>query len=119
MKKYEDLSEEEKQALIETCKEDPVIFIETVLGHELFDYQKVYIREVFKACRKLEEPDSLTKHLNMPVDDFVNTDCSVCGSKFTYSKKDIYVRGGAKLGCVRCPKCKANLVIDGLKFSWM
>ena len=53
MKKYEDLSEEEKQALIETCKEDPVIFIETVLGHELFNYQKVYVREVFKSCRKL------------------------------------------------------------------
>ena len=44
MKQYKDLSKEEKQTLIETCKEDPVIFIETVLEHKLFNYQKVYKR---------------------------------------------------------------------------
>ena len=119
MKKYEDLSEEEKQTLIETCKEDPVIFIETILGHELFTYQKVYVREVFKACRKLEEPDFLTKHLNMPVDELATTDCPVCGSVFSYGKNDIHIRKGYTLGCVRCPNCKASLVVDGLKFSWM
>lgn len=119
MKKYDELSEEEKQALIETCKEDPVIFIETVLGHELFTYQKVYVREVFKALKKQDEPDFMTKHLNMPVETLGTIDCSVCGCVFAYGKNDIHIRKGAKLGCVRCPKCKANLVIDGLKFSWM
>ena len=119
MKRYEDLSEKEKQALIETCKDDPVIFIETVLEHKLFDYQKVYIREIFKACGKPEAPDFITKCFNKPVDELATTDCPVCGSVFSYGKNDIHIRKGFKLGCVRCPKCEANLVIDGLKFSWM
>ena len=119
MKKYEDLSEEEKQALIETCKEDPVIFIETILGHKLFTYQKVYVREVFKALKKQDEPDFRVQCLNKPVDDLAKTDCPVCGSTFSYGKKDIHIRRGATLGCVSCPNCKANLVVDGLKFSWM
>lgn len=105
--------------MIETCKEDPVIFIETILGHELFTYQKVYVREVFKALKKQEESDFRVQCLNKPVDDLVKTDCSVCGSMFTYGRKDIHIRGGNKLGCVRCPNCKASLVVDGLKFSWM
>ena len=119
MKRYEDLSEEEKQALIKTCKEDPVIFIETVLERKLFDYQKVYIREMFKACIKPESHDFRAKFLNKPVDELATIDCPVCESVFSYGKKDIHIRNGATLGCVRCPKCKALIVVDGLKFSWM
>ena len=119
MKRYEDLSKEEKQTLIETCKEDPVIFIETVLEHKLFDYQKVYIREMFKACIKPEAPDFRAKCLNKPVDELAIIDCPVCENVFFYGKNDIHNRNGTTLGCVRCPKCKALIVVDGLKFSWM
>ena len=56
-KNYEDLSIEEKQTLIEICKEDPVIFLETVLGMELLEWQKVYVRETFKALKKQDKPD--------------------------------------------------------------
>lgn len=42
------LSEEEKIAFIELCKEDPVLFIEKFLNITMLEYQKVYVREVFK-----------------------------------------------------------------------
>ena len=86
MKRYEDLSEEEKQALIETCKEDP---------------------------------DFRAKCLNNPVDELATIDCPVCESVFCDGKNDIHNRNGTTLGCVRCPKCKTLIVVDGLKFSWM
>lgn len=119
MKKYEDLSEEEKQALIETCKEDPVIFIETILGHKLFTYQKVYVREVFKALKKQDEPDFRVQCLNKPVESLGKIDCPRCGTVFDYTKKDIYSYVNPMYKYVDCPNCKANLVVDGLKFSWM
>ena len=53
------LSDEEKAALIEMCKEDPVVFIETVCGMELLEYQKVFMRETFKALRKQDRLDML------------------------------------------------------------
>ena len=53
------LSDEEKAALIEMCKEDPVVFIETVCGVELLEYQKVFMRETFKALRKQDRLDML------------------------------------------------------------
>ena len=66
---YEDLSIEEKRALIEACKEDPVIFLETILKTELLEYQKVYVREVFKALKSrinsIEEHIILENHINV------------------------------------------------------
>lgn len=53
------LSDEEKAALVEMCKEDPVVFIETVCGVELLEYQKVFMRETFKALRKQDRLDML------------------------------------------------------------
>ena len=88
MKRYEDLSEEEKQALIETCI-------------------------------KPEAPDFRAKCLNKPVDELAIIDCPVCENVFFYGKNDIHNRNGTTLGCVSCPKCKALIVVDGLKFSWM
>lgn len=53
------LSDEEKAALIEMCKEDPVVFIETVCGMELLEYQKIIVRGTFKALRKQDRLDML------------------------------------------------------------
>ena len=53
------LSDEKKAALIEMCKEDPEVFIETVCGVELLEYQKVFMRETFKALRKQDRLDML------------------------------------------------------------
>ena len=53
------LSDEKKAALIEMCKEDPVVFIETVCCVELLEYQKVFMRETFKALRKQDRLDML------------------------------------------------------------
>lgn len=49
---WNNLSEEEKKALLDSCKEDPVVFIETVCGIDLMEYQKTLIREVFKNLKK-------------------------------------------------------------------
>ena len=49
---WHNLSEEEKKALLDSCKEDPVVFIETVCGIDLMEYQKKFIREVFKNLKK-------------------------------------------------------------------
>lgn len=49
---YDSLSKEEKKAFVELCKEDPVIFVERVVGIKLKEYQKVYIRETFKRLLK-------------------------------------------------------------------
>lgn len=49
---YDSLSEEEKKAFVELCKEDPAVFIERVVGINLKEYQKVYIRETFKKLLK-------------------------------------------------------------------
>lgn len=121
MRKYEDLSEEEKQALIETCKEDPVIFLETVLGHKLFNYQKVYVREVFKALKKQDEPDFRMQCLNKPVKPLGKIDCPVCGFVFNYSNESVYINHGRyyKHRLVDCPKCKTGIILEGSKFSWM
>ena len=49
---YNNLSNEEKAALLDICKEDPVVFIETVCGVELLEYQKIVLRETFKNLNK-------------------------------------------------------------------
>ena len=54
---WNNLSKEEKEALIDTCKEDPVVFIETVCGVELLEYQKVIVRETFKRLRKSDKSE--------------------------------------------------------------
>lgn len=56
---WNSLSDEEKAALIEMCKEDPVVFIETVCGMELMEYQKIIVRGTFKALRKQDRLDML------------------------------------------------------------
>ena len=56
---WNSLSDEEKAALIEMCKEDPVVFIETVCGMELLEYQKIIVRGTFKALRKQDRLDML------------------------------------------------------------
>ena len=56
---WNNLSEEEKTALIDICKEDPVVFIETVCGMELLEYQKIIVRGTFKALRKQDRLDML------------------------------------------------------------
>ena len=53
------LSDEEKAALIEMCKEDPVVFIETVCGMELLECQKIIVRETFKTLKKQDRLDML------------------------------------------------------------
>ena len=56
-KNYDELSIEEKEALIELCKDDPAMFIETVLDIKLLEYQKIYVRETFKAIKKQDKFD--------------------------------------------------------------
>ena len=56
-KNYDELSSEEKEALIELCKDDPATFIEIVLGIELLEYQKVYVRETFEVLKKQDKFD--------------------------------------------------------------
>lgn len=56
---WNSLSEEEKTALIDICKEDPVVFIETVCGMELLECQKIIVRGTFKALRKQDRLDML------------------------------------------------------------
>ena len=70
---YKDLSEEERSSLIDICKEDPVIFLEYVLDIKLLDYQKLYVREVFKACRKQDKQDFRMQILGEP------NKCKICG----------------------------------------
>ena len=41
------------------CKEDPVVFIETVCGMELLEYQKIIVRGAFTALRKQDRLDML------------------------------------------------------------
>ena len=60
------LSEEAKTALIDNCKEDPVVFIETVCGIELLEYQKFIVRETFKALEKPDRSGFRTKYLCEP-----------------------------------------------------
>ena len=60
--RYEELSDEEKEALIEICKEDPIIFIEKVCGILLLEYQKEYIRRVFREIRKRNHMADITSH---------------------------------------------------------
>ena len=60
------LSDEEKAALIEMCKEDPVVFIETVCGVELLECQKVLVRETFKALKRPDKSKLRTKYLCEP-----------------------------------------------------
>ena len=58
---WNNLSEEAKKALLDTCKEDPVVFIETVCGIDLMEYQKTIIREVFKNLKKQDSDASIWK----------------------------------------------------------
>lgn len=95
--------------MIETCKEDPVIFIETILGHKLFTYQKVYVREVFKALKKQDKPVEILGKI----------DCPRCGTVFDYTKKDIYSYVNPMYKYVDCPKCKAGIILEVSRFSWM
>lgn len=44
--------------MIDMCKEDPVVFIETVCGIKMMEYQKVLARETFKT---LKRPDKYEK----------------------------------------------------------
>ena len=54
---YDSLPKEEKKAFVELCKEDPAVFVEQVLGINLKEYQKVYIRETFKRASKEKADD--------------------------------------------------------------
>lgn len=69
MIRYEELSYEEKESLIELCKEDPVIFLERVCGiSSLYEYQKEYIRRVFREIQKQKYMADVTTHyLGKPV----------------------------------------------------
>lgn len=75
-KNYDELSSEEKEALIELCKDDPATFIETVLGIELLEYQKVYVRETFEALKKQDKFDWRAHYFGEPYK------CKVCGGTF-------------------------------------
>ena len=62
-KNYDELSSEEKEASIELCKDDPATFIETVLGIELLEYQKVYVRETFEVLKKQDKFDWRARYI--------------------------------------------------------
>lgn len=67
MNDYNNLSEEEKRALIELCKEDPVIFIETVCNIKLFEYQKKFIHKILNEYKNRDKPDFRRELLGKPV----------------------------------------------------
>ena len=76
---YNNLSNEEKAALLDICKEDPVVFIETVCGVELLEYQKVVLRETFKNLKKPDRSELRTKYLGCPVIDISKeVTCRTC-----------------------------------------
>ena len=85
-KKYDELYLEEKEALIELCKEDPAAFIETALGIELLEFQKVYIRKTFEALKKQDKPDWRPQYLGEPYK------CKLCN-------------GTGIRGVKKCPAC--------------
>lgn len=60
---YNNLSNEEKAALLDICKEDPVVFIETICGVELLEYQKIILRETFKNLKKPDRSEIRSKYL--------------------------------------------------------
>ena len=53
----------------------------------------------------------------MPVETLGEIDCPVCGCVFAYYKKDIYMHHAYKY--VDCPKCRAAIILEGSRFSWM
>lgn len=77
MIRYEDLSDEEKEAVIELYKEDPVMFIERVCGISLLEYQREYIRRVYRDIQKQKSMDVITTahYLGEPVK---NNYCDTC-----------------------------------------
>lgn len=66
-KKYDELSNEEKMALIEICKKDFIIFVETILNVELTDAQKILLREIYKSSKKQDKPNYTCQVLCEPV----------------------------------------------------
>lgn len=92
-KNYDELSVEEKEALIDICKEDPVIFIETVLGLKLLEYQKVYVRETFKALNKQNKFDWKHQYFGEPYK------CKICNGT------GMVPIGPGIRGLKKCPAC--------------
>ena len=74
---YEELSDEEKEAVIELCKEDPVMFMERVCGISLLEYQREYIRRVYRDIQKQKSMDDniTAQYLGKPVK---NNYCDTC-----------------------------------------
>ena len=77
MIRYEELSDEEKEAVIELYKEDPVMFMERVCGISLLEYQREYIRRVYRDIQKQKSMDDniTAQYLGKPVK---NNYCNTC-----------------------------------------
>lgn len=92
-KNYDELSIEEKEALIDICKEDPVIFFETVLKLKLLESQKVYIREIFKSLNKQNNLDFGQQYFGEPYK------CKMCNGT------GMVPIGPGIRGIKQCPEC--------------
>lgn len=77
MIRYEELSDEEKEAVIELYKEDPVMFMERVCDISLLEYQREYIRRVYRDIQKQKSMDDniTAQYLGKPVK---NNYCDTC-----------------------------------------
>ena len=77
MIRYEELSDEEKEAVIELYKEDPVMFMERVCNISLLEYQREYIRRVYRDIQKQKSMDDniTAQYLGKPVK---NNYCDTC-----------------------------------------
>ena len=93
---YDSLSEEEKKAFVELCKEDPVIFVERVVGVELKDYQKVYIRETFKRLQKEKTDDAWKAYFQQEP---IEPRCEHCNNT------GLIPFGPGVRGLMKCPYC--------------
>lgn len=108
-KNYDELSSEEKEALIELCKDDPATFIETVLGIELLEYQKVYVRETFEALKKQDKFDWRAHYFGEPYK------CKVCGGTGEIPYIIARADGPDIREFKKCPACNRSRIENGFR----
>lgn len=93
LKNYNELSNEEKEALINICKEDPANFVEAVLDIEIPDHKKIYIREVFRSFIYPDKKDFSHQYFGEPIR------CKMCNGT------GMIPIGPGIRGITKCPAC--------------
>lgn len=98
LKNYNELSNEEKEALINICKEDPANFVEAVLDIKIPDHKKIYIREVFRSFIRPDKKDFRTQYFGEPV----SVRCKICNGT------GMIPIGPGIRGITKCPACNGR-----------